>query len=45
MPPDKGTSTQNKPSNSLTWTLDEGEEMRTNINDLQNKIVTKYVLQ
>jgi hypothetical protein len=28
-----------------TWTLDEGEEMRRDINDLQKKIVTKDELQ
>ena len=45
MPPKKGTSTPNNPPNNPTWTLDEGEEMRRDINDLQNKIVTKYELQ
>jgi hypothetical protein len=41
MPPKKGTSTPNKPPDNPTWTLDEGEEMRRDINDLQKKIVTK----
>jgi hypothetical protein len=45
MPPKKGTSTPNKPPENPTWTLDEGEEMRRDINDLQKKIVTKYELQ
>jgi hypothetical protein len=45
MPPIKGNSTPNKPPNNPTWTLDEGEEMRRDINDLQKKIVTKYELQ
>jgi hypothetical protein len=45
MPPKKGTSTPNKPPENPTWTLDEGEEMRRDINDLQNKIVTKDELQ
>jgi hypothetical protein len=45
MPPKKGTSTPNKPPNNPTWTLDEGEEMRRDINDLQKKIVTKDEIQ
>jgi gas vesicle protein len=45
MPPKKGTSTPNKPPNNPTWTLDEGEEMHRDINDLQKKIVTKDELQ
>jgi gas vesicle protein len=45
MPPKKGTSTPNKPPENPTWTLDEGEEMHRDINDLQKKIVTKYELQ
>jgi hypothetical protein len=45
MPPKKGTSTPNKPPNNPTWTLDEGEEMLRDINDLQKKTVTKYELQ
>jgi hypothetical protein len=45
MPPKKGTSTPNNPPDNPTWTLDEGEEMRRDINDLQKKIVTKYELQ
>jgi hypothetical protein len=44
MPPKKGTSTPNKSLDNPTWTLDEGEEMCRDINDLQNKIVTKYEL-
>jgi hypothetical protein len=38
MPPKKGTSTPNKPPENPTWTLDEGEEMRRDINELQNKM-------
>jgi arsenate reductase-like glutaredoxin family protein len=45
MPPKKGTSTPNKPPDGPTWTLDEGEEMRRDINDLQKKTVTKDELQ
>ena len=45
MPPKKGTATPTKPPENPTWTLDEGEEMRRDINDLQKKIVTKYELQ
>jgi gas vesicle protein len=45
MPPKKGTSTPNKPPYNPTWTLDEGEEMCRDINDLQKKIVTKDELQ
>jgi hypothetical protein len=45
MPPKKGTYTPIKPSNSPTWTLNEGEEMRRDINDLQKKTVTKDELQ
>jgi hypothetical protein len=45
MPPKKGTSTPNKPPDNPTWTLDEGEEMRRDINDLQKKKVTKDELQ
>jgi uncharacterized protein YlaN (UPF0358 family) len=45
MPPKKRTSTPNKPPDSPTWTLDEGEEMRRDINELQKKIVTKDELQ
>jgi hypothetical protein len=41
MPPKKGNSTPNNPSDSPTWTLDEGEEMCKDINDLQKKAVTK----
>jgi hypothetical protein len=45
MPPKMGTSTPNNPPDNPTWTLDEGEEMRRDINDLQKKIVTKDELQ
>ena len=45
MPPKKGTSTPNKPPNNPTWNLDEGEEIRRDINDLQKKVVTKDELQ
>ena len=45
MPPKKGNSTPNKPPDNPTWTLDEGEEMRRDTNDLQKKIVTKDELQ
>jgi predicted phage gp36 major capsid-like protein len=45
MPPKKGTSTPNKPPDNPTWTLDEGEVMRRDINDLQKKTVTKDELQ
>jgi hypothetical protein len=38
MPPKKGTSTPNKPPENPTWTLDEGEEMRRDINELQKKM-------
>ena len=38
MPSKKGTSTPNMPLDNPTWTLDEGEEMRRDINYLQNKI-------
>ena len=38
MPPKKGTSTPNKPPENPTWILDEGEEMRRDINELQNKM-------
>jgi hypothetical protein len=43
MPPKKGTSTPNKPLENPTWTLDEGEEMHRDKNDLQK--VTKDELQ
>jgi hypothetical protein len=45
MPPKKGTSTPNKPLDSPTWTLDEGEEMRRDKNYLQKKTITKGELQ
>jgi hypothetical protein len=45
MPPKKGPSTPNKPPENPNWTLDEGEEMHRDINDLQKKTVTKDELQ
>src|ERR1700722_19823720 len=45
MPPKKGTSKPNKPPDNPNWTLDEGEEMRRDINDLQKKTITKDELQ
>jgi ElaB/YqjD/DUF883 family membrane-anchored ribosome-binding protein len=45
MPPKKGPPTPNKPPENHNWTLDEGEEMRRDINDLQKKTVTKDELQ
>jgi hypothetical protein len=45
MPPKKGNSTPNKPPDNPTCTLDEGEEMCRDINDLQKKIITKDELQ
>jgi hypothetical protein len=45
MPPKKGPSTPTKPPENPNWTLDEGEEMRRDINDLQKKTVTKDELQ
>jgi hypothetical protein len=45
MPPKKGTSKPNKPPENPTWTLDEGEEMRRDINDLQKKTITKDELK
>jgi hypothetical protein len=38
MPPKKRTSTPNKPPENPTWTLDEGEEMRRDINELQKNM-------
>jgi hypothetical protein len=38
MPPKKGTSTPTKPPKNPTWTLDEGEEMHRDINELQMKM-------
>jgi hypothetical protein len=43
MPPKKGNSTPNKPPESPTWTLDEGEERRRDINYLQKKTMTKMM--
>jgi hypothetical protein len=34
----KGNSTPNKPSENPTWTLDEGEEMCRDINELQKNM-------
>jgi hypothetical protein len=45
MPPKNGTSTPNNPSDNPTWTLDKGEKMCRDINDLQKKTVTKDELQ
>jgi hypothetical protein len=45
MPPKRGPSTPNKPPENPNWTLDEGEEMRRDINDLQKKTITKDELQ
>jgi hypothetical protein len=45
MPPKKGTSTPNKPPENPKWTLDEGEEMCRDLNDLQKKTITKDELQ
>jgi hypothetical protein len=45
MPPKMGTSTPNKPLDNPTWTPNEGEEMRRDINDIQKKAVKKYELQ
>jgi hypothetical protein len=45
MPPKKGASTPNKPPKNPTLTLDEGEEMHRDINDLQKKTITKDELQ
>jgi hypothetical protein len=41
MPPKKGPSTPNKPPENPTWTLDEGEEMRRDINELQKNMDSK----
>jgi hypothetical protein len=38
MPPKKGPSTPNKPPKNPNWTLDEGEEMHRDINELKNKM-------
>jgi gas vesicle protein len=38
MPPKKGTSTPNKPLENPTWTLDEGEEMHRDINEIKKKM-------
>jgi hypothetical protein len=45
MPPKKGPPTPNKPPKNPNCTLDEGEEMRRDINDLQKKTITKDELQ
>jgi hypothetical protein len=44
IPPKKGTSTPIKPLDNPTWTLDEGEEMRRDVNDLEKKTIKKYYL-
>ena len=41
MPPKKGTSTPNNPSDSPTWTLDEGEEMYKEIRSGPNPKIRK----
>ena len=41
MPPKKVTYTLNKLPDNPTWTLDEGEEMRRDINDLQKNTEQK----
>jgi hypothetical protein len=38
MPPKKGPSAPNKTPENPNWTLDEGEEMRRDINELQKKM-------
>jgi hypothetical protein len=38
MPPKKGPFTPNKPPENPNWTLDEGEEMHRDINELQKKM-------
>jgi hypothetical protein len=45
MPPKKGTSTPNKHPDNPTWTLDEGEGMHRDINDLRKNTITKDELQ
>jgi hypothetical protein len=45
MPPKKGNSTQNNPSDNPTWTLNEGKEMSKDKNDLRKKTITKDELQ
>jgi hypothetical protein len=45
MPQKKGNHTPNKSSDSPTWTLDEGEEMRRDINYLQKKTIRKDELK
>ena len=37
MPPKKGHSTPNKPPENPNWTLDEGEEMRRDINNYKRR--------
>jgi hypothetical protein len=41
----KGNSTPNKPLENNTWTIDKGEEMCRDINDLEKKLVSKDELQ
>ena len=38
MPPKKGPSTPNKSLENPNWTLDEGEEMHRDLNELQKKM-------
>jgi hypothetical protein len=45
IPPKKGTSTPNNLPNNPTWTLNEDEEIRRDINDLQKKTMTKDELK
>ena len=45
MPPNKGTFVPNNPPNSPAWTLDEGEEMSRDIDDLQKKEIKTFELQ
>jgi len=45
MPPKKENSTPIKPTESPTWTLYEGEEIRRDIDHLQKKAVTIDELQ
>jgi hypothetical protein len=45
MPPKKETSTPNKPPDSPNWTLDEGQQMNRDVNELQNNTVTKDELE
>jgi hypothetical protein len=44
MPSKKGTFTPNKPPDNPTWTLDESEEIRRDINDLQKMNYKRWKL-